>query len=46
MSRLEQRLQVEHLAVLDRSFTETGVIIAVDGPEDTIAAIIDECGLG
>ena len=45
MSWLEQRVEIEHLSVLDRSFTETGVIMTVEGPEDTIAAIVTECDL-
>lgn len=39
MSSLEQRIHAEALTVVSREFTETGVIIAVEGPEDAIASI-------
>jgi len=40
MSSLEQRIHAEDLTVIGREFTETGVIIVVEGPEDAIASII------
>lgn len=41
MSSLEQRISAAGLSVISRDYTETGVTISVEGPEDTVASLIE-----
>ncbi|MEO9875697.1 MAG: YigZ family protein [Anderseniella sp.] len=39
MSNLEQLISAADLTVISRDYTDTGVVISIEGPEDKIAAI-------
>ncbi len=40
MSSLEQRIAVAGLTVISRGYTDTGLTIVIEGPEDAIASVV------
>lgn len=46
MSSLEQRITAAGLIVVSRTYTDTGVTIVVEGPQDTVESIIAKAAAG
>jgi len=46
MSSLEQRITATGLIAVSRKYTDTGVTIVVEGPQDTVESIIARAAAG